>query len=401
MQMKNKIIKNFVFISFFIGLTSLAHAAVELPPIYVSPSGGVVSPEPIQKKKTSIEASKTIPLVESKSMKSEVITAPDKQIILASKGETEVREKVTVDEEEEIKFDVKKLVKPIQYDANIFENKNFSHEFEIGTEIYLYEYEEPSLSVKDKGEFYGVNAAYTLSLPKNYNPLSFVDAIKNSYTPSFFKIEGRFAWGYVDYEGSTTHDNIRDYVLEARGTMGYDIPISENFSVSPYAGIGYRYLNDDFSSVPDQVINGVQFASGYDRESRYAYIPIGLDFNKKIDKKWSVRLNLEYDYLVGGKQKSHFEDSEVNGVNLGYDVHEVDQEEGYGAKASFSIRKKGERVNFFIKPFFNYWDIEDSEFAFRTANGFLIPGDEPGTFLGGIEPANTTKEYGLKIGAEF
>ncbi len=50
---------NIVFVLLCTGLTSVAYAAVELPPIYVSPSGGVVSPEPIEKRSVLISSTHT------------------------------------------------------------------------------------------------------------------------------------------------------------------------------------------------------------------------------------------------------------------------------------------------------------------------------------------------------
>jgi len=56
---KCRIVISFVFILLCISLTSVAYAAIELPPIYVSPSGGAVSPQLIEEKSIIIPTTYT------------------------------------------------------------------------------------------------------------------------------------------------------------------------------------------------------------------------------------------------------------------------------------------------------------------------------------------------------
>jgi hypothetical protein len=63
-------------------------------------------------------------------------------------------------------------------------------------------------------------------------------------------------------------NNINDYMLEFRFLAGYDFPVSDTFILTPFVGLGFRYLNDD-SSGKVATLGG----SGYDRESNYVYSP--------------------------------------------------------------------------------------------------------------------------------
>jgi len=78
-------------------------------------------------------------------------------------------------------------------------------------------------------------------------------------------------------------NNIDDYILEFRGLAGYDFPVSKASFLTPYAGIGYRYLNDDSSGKVAST-----GALGYERESNYIYSPIGVKFIADLKKGWSM-----------------------------------------------------------------------------------------------------------------
>ena len=131
--------------------------------------------------------------------------------------------------------------------------------------------------------------------------------------------------------------------------------------VRPYIGFGYRYLNDDTSDSP----------GGYERESNYYYIPVGIELKSK---ERPITLTLEFDYLIEGRQKSHLGDAVP-----GWPTVENKQDDGYGLRAVIRYVDKDGR--FFCEGFYRYWNIEDSDIEF-----------------GGLEPANKTSEVGFLIG---
>ncbi len=237
------------------------------------------------------------------------------------------------------------------------------HSFELGPEISHITYEEPGV-MEEKGIMYGISGSYTY-----HNNL-------------MLKAEGKGSWGEVDYDGRTqdgtplTIDNIDDYILEFRGLVGYDFPALKASILTPYIGFGYRYLNDDISFHP----------AGYERESNYYYSPIGLAVITDLENGWSIGTMFEYDYFWKGEQVSHSTD-----LGCSNDL-ENEQEDGYGLRGSVKLQKKSKGMGFSIEPFIRYWDIDDSDIALTSCQGFIFAG---------MEPENNSTEIGVKIAVVF
>lgn len=240
---------------------------------------------------------------------------------------------------------------------------------EVGFETSYINYEEPDV-MEEEGLMYGVVGSYTF---------------RNSRNNYMLRAEGRFSFGEVDYTSVSTGsmNNVEDYILELRGVVGYDFPVLEATTLTPYIGIGYRYLNDDSSGMTTTTGH-----VGYKRESNYYYTPLGIETMTALDNGWSIGLTLEYDHFWKGIQKSHLSDA-----NLGFNDVENDQNEGYGCRASIKFQKKSERFDYVIEPFIRYWEIKKSEISAVTYSGVIIGY--------GYEPENTSLEYGLKIAAKF
>ena len=240
------------------------------------------------------------------------------------------------------------------------------HNFEVGPEIYYFNYEEPGVMEED-GVFYGVGAAY-----RYHNTL-------------MLGLDGRLAFGSVDYTSpaSGSIDDINDVVIETRGTFGMDWSMKDNVVLTPFSGFGYRYLNDDTSGR-----SSTTGALGYERESNYYYSPIGLAARWSGAQDWTVTLSGEYDFFWSGTQKSHLSDAVATLNDL-----ENDQDDGYGTRASLAVEKKGRKMDWVCEAFWRYWDIEESNAA---------PLSLSGTVIGvGFEPANDSFEIGGRITARF
>lgn len=236
-------------------------------------------------------------------------------------------------------------------------------EIEIGAEVSHIKYEEPDV-MNEKGMMYGISGDFT------YHKDYMVGA------------ETKLSYGQVDYENSGTMDDIDDVMFEIRGIGGYDIPIFSSSVITPYIGLGYRYLYDDLRGTTSTG------ASGYRRESNYYYSPIGIETLTDLGNKWFLGLRIEYDYFWKGVQKSYLSDYSSTAKDI-----ENDQDKGYGVRASIKLKKNSERVDWSIEPFVKYWDIEDSDLAYSgIINGLISYG---------YEPKNNSTEIGVKIGAQF
>lgn len=238
------------------------------------------------------------------------------------------------------------------------------HTVQIGPEVSYIEYKEPDI-MKETGMMYGLAGSY-----------AYHDAI-------MAKIDGRFAYGQVDYKNSGEIKDIDDYLGEARVLLGYDFLISEASALTPYLGAGYRYLNDDMSGK-----TSTTGASGYERESHYLYSPIGLEGLVRLGDGWAIGGSVEYDYFWWGKQISHLSD-----VNSVFNDIENRQKKGYGVRGSLLLLKKGEQIDFLFEPFIRYWSIKQSETSDWTANGTVIGY--------GYEPENKSTEFGAKLALQF
>ncbi|MCK4849850.1 MAG: hypothetical protein KAT11_00795 [Phycisphaerae bacterium] len=237
-----------------------------------------------------------------------------------------------------------------------------SQAWHIGPEVYYFKYKEPGV-MEDTGMFYGLTAGFT---SRYWLPASPEEQPWESKWMG--RVEGRFAFGTVDYDGALqdgtpmTLSGIHDYVLEGRLLLGPDFP-NETSMLSLFTGIGYRYLNDDSSFDP----------AGYQRESNYLYLPVAVEILALLNDGWSCGASAEFDFFLWGLQKSHL--SDVGGADV-----DKRQNNGYGARASVKLQKKGDKVDLIIEPFIRYWDIGQSD-----------------TEMGWIEPMNHTIEVGIRF----
>jgi hypothetical protein len=237
----------------------------------------------------------------------------------------------------------------------------------ISVDALHFSYKEPGV-MEEKGWMIGMSGDYTFHL--------------NNF---MFKAEGRFGIGSVDYssEESGKLNDIADYILETRFVSGYDFNASGSVQLTPFTGLGYRYLFDDGSGKLTDLEHGM-----YDRKARYLYTPIGLESLFGLGSGWRLGATGEYDLFWRGWQRSR-----VNDVHPGYGPLDNTQKEGWGARASARITKEFEKLDFYIEPYFIYWDIEISDTDILTFYDVPI-GDA-------WEPPNTSREWGARVGIRF
>jgi hypothetical protein len=247
------------------------------------------------------------------------------------------------------------------------------HPFEIAPEVYYFRYEEPDF-MKDEGVFYGLTASFTHRREKGRS--------NHAVSWSTFKVEGRFDWGRVDYDGAlmdgTPYEmhGIDDYVAGIgllRGIEWDPTPFLSGF----HMGIAYRYLNDDTSFDP----------AGYEREANYLYMPIRLEAIVGSPHPLQVAFLAEVDVLLVGLQVSHdlpVQDPFTGRVWL-ENVYNVQLPfSGVGAQGSIVLRYRSRPIDVAVGPFVRYWYIGQSE----ESHGY-------------IEPKNNTLEVGGHVVVRF
>ena len=254
-----------------------------------------------------------------------------------------------------------------------------SQSLDVGLETYFYQYWE-SIPIKITGMMNGYYANYAYR-PPDYNPLN--NIVFNAYM-----LELRYASGSTRYKGSGIIKNDKNYNLEMRGLLGKDYIFLEDILFTPYLGFGYRNLYN-----PGNGVITSDGHVGYDRRSFYYYFPIGVKVNiPHLRGPWSAGLNLEYDYFYRGVQLS-----DLNEVTpyAGYEYPNISnrQKDGFGIRGSLKLVYSTPRIDFYVEPFIRFWNIQDS----------VVKNDinHSGQKSSWLEPRNTTKEIGSKIGLNF
>jgi len=234
--------------------------------------------------------------------------------------------------------------------------------FEVGVQLAHYHYEEPNFA-KFIGTRGGIVGAYTFTRANGM----------------FFRVDGRESYGALKYQGSGTQDSVPDLIVEARGVAGMDFPAGSGVSLSPYLGLGYRYLYNDSRGYTSTN------AAGYRRYSNYLYAPVGLTARIDLGNRWVLAPTGEADIFILGKQKSQLSDANIAGLN---DVTNT-QRHGYGYRAYLMV----ERDHLAFGAWMHYWSIKDSDVQFA--------GVVKGVPVGGLEPANWTRESGIEFRYRF
>ena len=229
--------------------------------------------------------------------------------------------------------------------------------WEVGGQIAHYEYLEPDLA-KLGGNRGGATGAYTYADPRGL----------------FSRIDVRESYGSLSYRGSGTKNNVPDLIFETRVVAGLDFFPSSGVSLSPYFGLGYRYLYNDLRG---STSSG---AAGYRRYSNYLYEPLGLAVRVHLGDGWVLAPTVEADVFIRGKQVTKLSDA---GVGLS-DVTNS-QGQGSGHRVSLMV-EKGRWV---FGGWTHYWHIKDSDV-------------QPiGLGQAGLEPANWTRESGIEFRYRF
>ena len=229
--------------------------------------------------------------------------------------------------------------------------------WEVGGQLAHYHYEEPNFA-KFIGGRGGILGAYTFTRANRI----------------FFRVDARESYGGLKYQGSGTQDSVPDLIIETRGVAGMDFPVGSSVSLSPYFGLGYRYLYNDSRGYTSTN------AAGYRRYSNYLYAPIGLTTRIDLGSRWVLVPTAEADIFLRGKQKSQLSDA-----NLGFNDVTNTQRHGYGYRAYLMVEKD----HLAVGAWMHYWDIKDSDV-------------QPiGLGMAGLEPANWTRESGIEFRYRF
>lgn len=231
---------------------------------------------------------------------------------------------------------------------------------EIGITVSAYSYSEPGINVSMKATNLGIDYTGTYAFGNDWFVL------------------GNFNYnnGPIKYSGSGTQSGIPQFYIDLKGVVGYDFAF-ERFNLSPYIGLAYRYLYQQWGS--SITSTGAQ---GYDRQSTYNYLPLGFIHRMDLATKSKLETTLELKYLISGNQISSISPTDIKNS----------QNSGYGLSLTVIYKED----NWSIGPYFKYWNIQQSDMARLT-----VIRNNKAISYNVYEPANNTKEYGIKASYRF
>ena len=238
------------------------------------------------------------------------------------------------------------------------------HEYGISL-LGSYEYEERKFMNLRSGSQAEKDQLENLGFLYNYKNAF----IKNDYLNEFeFDSSYQFLTQTYNSYGTGTMDDIKVEIYNLRALYGFQL--SEKLMLK--SGLGYRHLyhywQDRHSSTG---------AIGYDREQDYTYLPILAELKMPIPElNLDGKLKLEYDIILQGNNTSY--NAYRGGANTD---DKFENNNGYIWKVSY----EGERNGINFEPYYEFMNIDNS---IRDASG-------------SFEPANTTKEIGLRLTKVF
>jgi hypothetical protein len=237
--------------------------------------------------------------------------------------------------------------------------------FDIGLQASYFDYKETdnNPTLKNSGAQYGIGMAYTGALGSNW----------------FTRFEGRADGGMLKFEKYPVSKDVPNYLGEVRAAIGWDL-LSDHFGISPYIGIGYRFLQTNLKAETNGDLRNVK------RQGQYLFAPIGLQPRFRLENGHKLVLTAEYDPIIRGWQKDY-----LSQISESYADIQHKQKKGYGLRGEISY----ETERFVVGPFFNYWNLRQSSTDCGTGSGATPI--ETCDFV----PHNRTIEYGLNVRYRF
>ena len=186
----------------------------------------------------------------------------------------------------------------------------------------------------------------------------------------------------------------KDGYWEARGLAVKDL-IGHGWGWSPYSGLGFRHLS-----------NGTTGTPGY-RTDDYLYVPVGITARGNVASSGALSLNLEFDTLIHGWQKTR--DSALGGGDVpateiapaftidGLTDVAFSQSGGWALRAS---AKYPVTRHWSLEPYYVRWTVSSSPVNYETAT-FTVNKVTAREQLGAYEPFNVTNEFGVRLGLHF
>jgi hypothetical protein len=253
--------------------------------------------------------------------------------------------------------------------------KAFAHQsFEFGMMYHYFDYKEdvsPGKS-KETGWLPGIFLGW------NYNKKNDV------YSKVFFE----FSYGDTKYEGTDqsgtiplTFDNDNgQFLFRGEWDIGYNFAVTNNISLKPYVGYGYRHWLRGETALRSNGISSIK------ERYYWHYLPAGLSAEFTIGDKFSIEPNVGIRWMFFGKMRAYLSE-----YRSGNNDPEFKLGNKLGWYAEIPLRYMfSQHWSIVVKPWYEYSAIGKSD-------------EEALTYYGIVdryyyEPDSTTHQYGVNVG---
>lgn len=237
-------------------------------------------------------------------------------------------------------------------------------ELELDFKYYYMNYKEvdtdESFLDSETGWLNGFNLAYKIQIPNT----QYYGQINYEITNHKTDYDG-FTWGGVPAQGTTSNQIINVEIL-----FTSPITLMPNSFLS--FGLGFHRWYRDLLAIQKE-------------EYSWFYIPIGYRWNKNINNKWEVALDITAKVMFKGQ---------LTGIFSDYDIVRVDLGSKPGLKIDLPLTYKlNSNWAMTIKPWYEYSSIGQSNWVLLTQDGIPVASVS--------EPDSTTHRHGIDFGVKY
>ena len=240
--------------------------------------------------------------------------------------------------------------------------------FELAVSYFRYDYKEdftPPLKSTETGWVPQVRLGYSYMADDRF----------------YFRAFGEASVGVddTDYDGSTMggvplKDTTRNDFARLELNAGYSFKGNLPFSITPYAGVGYRYWKRDI---------------GYNEFYSWWYLPVGVRILCPVAERFSIGLNASVNFMFDGLMTISYKDDTFANTTV-----RLGNRPGYLVELPVSWRPRANWA-FTVTPWYEYSEIGESpwepfNYADGTSTGLVVR-----------EPSSRTHMYGVRLSTEY
>ncbi|MBU4319278.1 MAG: hypothetical protein KKF30_18625 [Proteobacteria bacterium] len=266
----------------------------------------------------------------------------------------------------------------------------FAGDMDVSVRGGYFYYGEPDAGISYSGVVSGVRGAYESSFS------GVLIRIRTELMSGNLKYDGSLNTHIVEGATATAAPPSQTHSVSYASSLWYSDSaflmgssfLKNGFEIRPFIGLGFRYLeNPENKEVPFD----------YERNTTSIYLPMVLEFHKKISEKQAWGFSGEIDLLLNGSTRAKLSDASEKFNDLDFD-----QALGAGARIAGFYHCRWMGVDLSVKPFVDLWMVKESDTDELEYEGSrILVKSADGSFGDYREPANITLAGGLELALYF